>query len=221
MFLEPKVFPLMITENNPVFKHLKKIYPQFRAGECLGEWIPINNSQGYFTIRKDRNNAKTTVLNLTIDELKNLLILCLKHDPDQFTLQDQETIKKLLDSDRNRKFRKDRPEKWVAHHVIPLSVCKRSKLVIAAIRYASFNPDDPNGGNKINLPTNVHIGNHPKYSKEVESILDKQWWYIVEANAEEDTQEIKESLTEILDSLKQELATLIDSGKSIESLFTD
>jgi hypothetical protein len=220
MFSEPRVFPLMITENSPVFNYLKRIRPDFSAGEYLGEWIPINNSQGHFTIKKDRKNARSTVFNLTIDELKNLLILCLKHDPDKFTLQDQEIIKKLLDSNRDPNFRKDKPEKWVAHHVIPLTVCKRSKLVIAAIGYAGFNPDDPNGENKINLPTNVHIGNHPRYSEEVESILDSQWWYIVEAEAENDPQEIKESLTAIIDSLKQELISLVESGKSIETFFT-
>jgi len=220
MFSEPRVFPLMITENNPVFKHLKRIHPDLSAGEYLGEWIPINNSQGYFTIKKDRKNARSTVLNLTIDELKNLLIVCLKHDPDKFTLQDQENIKKLLDSKRDPNFRKDKPEKWVAHHVIPLTVCKRSKLVIAAIRYTGFNPDDPNGENKINLPASSHPGGHSKYCKEVESILDKQWGYIVEAEAEDAPEVIEDSLTYIINSLKQAIQSLVDAGKTIEDFGT-
>ena len=220
MFSEPKTFTLMITENNPIFKHLKKIQPKFLPGEYLGEWVPINNAQGHFTIKKDRKGAKTTVLSLTIEELTNLLILCLKHDPDKFTLQDQEIIKKLQNTNRDPKFRKGKPEGWVAHHVIPLTICKRSKLVSKAIGYNVFNPDDPNGENKIYLPTNVHIGNHSKYSEEVESILDSQWWYIVEAGAEDDPQEIKECLTAIIDSLKEELRSLIDSGKSIETFYT-
>jgi hypothetical protein len=220
MFSEPRIFPLRITKNNPVFKQIEKFNPKFLPGEYLGEWIPINNSQGHLIIKKDRKNAKENVVTLTLEDLKIILIFCLKHDPDKFTRQEQEIIKKLQDSNRDQKFRKGGPEEWVAHHVIPLTVCKRSKLVIAAIDYTGFNPDDPNGENKIYLPTNVHIGNHPKYSEEVESILDNQWWYIVEAGAEDDPQEIKECLTAIIDSLKEELRSLIDSGKSIETFYT-
>lgn len=220
MFAESRVFTLIITEKNgeknPVIQYIKKINSDFQPGEYLGEWIPTNNLQGYLIIKKDRKNGKENVLSLTIEELTNLLILCLKHDPDKFTLQEQEIIKKLQNTNRNQKFRRDKPKGWVAHHVIPLTVCKRSKLVIAAIDYTGFNPDDPNGENKINLPASSHPGGHPKYCKEVESILDKQWLYIVEAGAENDPQEIKECLIEIIDTLKQTIKRLVDSGKSIE-----
>jgi len=216
MFSEPKIFTLMITENNPIFKLINKLNPKSSPGEYLGEWVPINNAQGHFTIKKDRKGARTTVLSLTIEELTNLLIFCLKHDPDKFTLQEQELIKKLQNTNRNQKFRRDKPEGWVAHHVIPLSICERSKLVNKAIYYNVFNPDDPKGENKINLPASSHPGNHPKYCQEVESILDKQWWYIVEAGAEDDPQEIKECLTDIIDSLKQAILSLVDAGKTIE-----
>jgi A nuclease family of the HNH/ENDO VII superfamily with conserved AHH len=216
MFSKPKIFTLMITENNPIFKLINKLHPKSSPGEYLGEWVPINNAQGHFTIKKDRKGARTTVLSLTIEELTNLLIFCLKHDPDKFTLQDQEIIKKLQNTNRNQKFRRDKPEGWVAHHVIPLSICERSKLVSKAIGYNIFNPDDPKGENKINLPASSHPGNHPKYCKEVESILDKQWWYIVEAGAEDNPQEIKECLTDIIDSLKQAILSLVDAGKTIE-----
>lgn len=216
MFSKPKTFTLLITENNPIFKLINKLHPKSSPGEYLGEWVPINNAQGHFTIKKDRKGARTTVLSLTIEELTNLLIFCLKHDPDKFTLQDQEIIKKLQNTNRSQKFRRDKPEGWVAHHVIPLSICERSKLVNKAIYYNVFNPDDPKGENKINLPASSHPGNHPKYCQEVESILDKQWWYIVEAGAEDDPQEIKECLTDIIDSLKQAILSLVDAGKTIE-----
>jgi len=224
MFSEAKVFHLMIAESNPIFEHLKKRYPGFSPGECLGEWIPINNSQGHFTIKKDRKNAKPIVLSLTIEELKNILILCLKHDPDKFTPDQQKIIKQLQDNSRNSRFGKGRKDNLVAHHVIPLTICERSKLVIAAIEYQVFNPDpdfnDPENNNRIDLPPNLHPGKHPNYSKEVESILDSQWLYIIEAGAENDSQEIKECLTAIIDSLKQELTSLVDKGKSIEDFYT-
>lgn len=215
MFAKPRVFTLIITEKI-IIQYFKKTNSDFQPGEYLGEWIPTNNSQGYLIIKKNRKNGKENVLSLTIEDLTNLLILCLKHDPDKFTLQEQEIIKKLQNTNRNQKFRRDKPEGWVAHHVIPLSICERSKLVNKAIYYNVFNPDDPKGENKINLPASSHPGNHPKYCQEVESILYKQWWYIVEAGAEDDPQEIKECLTDIIDSLKQAILSLVDTGKTIE-----
>jgi hypothetical protein len=220
MFAKPRVFNLIIAEKNPIIQYFKKTNRDFQPGEYLGEWIPTNNSQGHLIIKKDRKNAKENVLSLTIEDLTNLLILCLKHDPDKFTLQDQEIIKKLQNTNRDPKFRKGKPKGWVAHHVIPLTVCKRSKLVIAAIDYTGFNPDDPNGENRIVLPASLHPGSHDKYSQEVESILDKQWGYIVEAEAEDDRQEIKECLTDIIDSLKQAIQSLVDAGKTIEAFET-
>ncbi|MCU0544662.1 MAG: AHH domain-containing protein [Oscillatoriaceae cyanobacterium Prado104] len=220
MFYEAKVFHLNIEEDTPIFKHLKKIRSNFLPGDYLGEWVPINNAQGHFIIKKDRGNARTTVLSLTIEELTNLLLLCLKHDPDKFTLQEQEIIKQLQNTKRNKKFREGKLEEEVAHHVIPLGVCQRSKLVNAAIRYNNFNPDDPNGENKIFLPASLHPGNHPEYSKEVERILDRQWQYIVEAEAEDAPEVIEDSLTYIINSLKQAIQSLVDAGKTIEDFRT-
>lgn len=220
MFSKPKTFTLLITENNPIFKLINKLHPKSSPGEYLGEWVPINNAQGHFTIKKDRKGARTTVLSLTIEELTNLLIFCLKHDPDKFTLQEQEIIKQLQNTNRNQKFRRDKPKGWVAHHVIPLTVCKRSKLVIAAIDYTGFNPDDPNGENRIVLPASLHPGSHDKYSQEVESILNKQWGYIVEAEAEDAPEVIEDSLTYIINNLKQAIQDLVDAGKTIEDFGT-
>jgi hypothetical protein len=224
MFAKPRVFTLIITEKNgeknPIIQYFKKINRDFQPGEYLGEWIPTNNSQGYLIIKKDRKNGKENVLSLTIEDLTNLLILCLKHDPDKFTLQEQEIIKKLQNTNRDQKFRKGKPKGWVAHHVIPLTVCKRSKLVIAAIDYTGFNPDDPNGENRIVLPASLHPGSHDKYSQEVESILDKQWGYIVEAEAEDAPEVIEDSLTYIINNLKQAIQDLVDAGKTIEDFGT-
>lgn len=221
MFAKPRVFTLIITEKI-IIQYFKKTNSDFQPGEYLGEWIPTNNSQGYLIIKKNRKNGKENVLSLTIEDLTNLLILCLKHDPDKFTLQEQEIIKKLQHTNRNRnpKFRKGKPKGWVAHHVIPLGVCERSKLVIAAIDYTGFNPDDPNGENRIVLPASFHPGSHDKYSQEVESILNKQWGYIVEAEAEDAPEVIEDSLTYIINNLKQAIQDLVDAGRTIEDFGT-
>jgi len=207
-----KNYHLMIKDGNPICKYL-----DLKPGEYLGQWQPINDLQGNFIIRKDRSNGRKTVITLTLDELKCLLIMCLKNDPDKFTVQDQKFIEKIK---RDQNFSKGKQEKaTVSHHIIPLDVCIRSKLVVEARKYGFFDANDPEE-NRIDLPIECHPSNHPKYSKEVENILDRQWWYIVKAGEENNPQEIKETLTAIVDSIKQELISFRDSRRSIEEFYT-
>lgn len=93
-----------------------------------------------------------------------------------------------------------------AHHIIPIAVCKNSKLIMQAKTLKCF--DENHSINRLELPATFHRGSHDKYSKFVEDVLDGEWDDLVENDSEEDEELIKETITQVIEYLKDKIAEM-------------
>jgi hypothetical protein len=66
---------------------------------------------------------------------------------------------------------KDQNLGYQTHHIIPLTLCSKHPLMLAATRYGFFSANA--SYNAIDLPGDVHSGNHPNYTDRVEADLNR------------------------------------------------
>ncbi len=96
------------------------------------------------------------------------------------------------------------------HHIIPHHVCQESRLVREGEKFRVFNKDGSE--NLMPLPDEFHKKHHAKgslYSKTVSDILKERWSQLVEAGLDEDPDQIKQDLLEIVDVTREILQDLM------------
>lgn len=96
------------------------------------------------------------------------------------------------------------------HHIIPVHLWKDSQLVVMAERYGVI---DMNGReNRMLLPTKFHNENHTKnskYSLTVRYHLRDRWNALVKVGLDDDPDEIKDVLLELIGEVRQILEDLV------------
>lgn len=103
------------------------------------------------------------------------------------------------------------------HHIIPDHVCKKSRLVKEGEKFRVFNKDGSE--NLMPLPDEFHKKHHAQgspYSNTVSDILKERWSQLVAAGLDEDPDQIKQDLLEIVDVTREILQDLMKhSGSTI------
>ncbi|KMW70975.1 AHH domain-containing protein [Limnoraphis robusta] len=178
-------------------------------GDYFGEF-DCNNEKLLLTKQRNTKNRKIYEMTVTYEQLLVILIYAARVQGDKFTPEDLAAMTKII--------RKSSPIKKssnsdVAHHIIPLEVCEKSKLILAAKRYDCF--DENSRINFLKVPLYFHIGAHPKYSKLVEDILDDRWSDLVECGQENDRNAIREVIEEVIQYLTDMIKEMKASGVCI------
>jgi hypothetical protein len=184
---------IRIPANSPLVEHLN-----IKPGNYSGK---LDATQGKLLL-KQKGSDQILSLSVTLDELVAILMMVKR---DKFTSEELGIIQKIR---RSSSFSGSRISP--AHHVVPLDVCKNSKLIIQAKRCGFF---DENGNvNRRPLPLYFHKGSHPKYSRIAEDLLEERWDDLVEAEQEEDCSAVQEVLIEIIDFLNNTINKMLASG---------
>lgn len=184
--------------------------------ECLG--IKPGNYSGKFDAKqgklllKKRGSDKGYSMSITPDQLLVMLMM-LKRD--KFTSEELATVEKIK---RSSGF--SGSKEFPAHHIIPLKVCKNSKLVVQAIRFGIFTEND--SINRLPLPAYFHNeGGHEKYSNFVAQILEEEWDGLVNDRQEEDRAAIQNILEGAIAYFRDIIQEKQSSGAtSIEDVFS-
>ncbi|MBD2485381.1 hypothetical protein [Planktothrix sp. FACHB-1365] len=188
---------ITIDKNTWLSTHLN-----IEPGDYFGEF-DFNNQKLRLTKQRNTKNRKIYEMTVTFEQLVVILTLATNVQGDKFTPGDlvaienmkrrSPSIDKSSDSDR-------------IHHIIPLAVCEKCKLITEA--WPVFYENSPM--NLLPVPLYFHKGAHPKYSKGVERILDKRWSELVECGQEND-------LNAIMEVIKEEIERLTDLIKKMEA----
>ncbi|WP_254173500.1 AHH domain-containing protein [Planktothrix pseudagardhii] len=187
---EKRDFEIRIDKDSWLSKHLN-----IQPGDYFAEF-DFNNQKLRLIKQRKTKNPKIHEMTLTCEELLVILTRAARVQGDKFTPEDLAVITKITrrSSSIEKSSNSDK-----AHHIIPLEVCKKSKLIIAAKRYNCFDENSPI--NFLNLPFYFHTGTHPKYSKLVEDILDERWSELVKCRQEKDINAIMEVIEEVIQYL--------------------
>jgi hypothetical protein len=194
---------LLIRKDSPLVKALGVTH-----GSYSGKF---NLQTGEFFLRK-RGSDKSYSMTITADQL---LVILLMLQRDKFTPEELRIIERIK---RSASFSGSKA--FPAHHIIPIDVCKNSKLVVAAIRLRGFNP---NGDlNRLPLPAYFHnSGAHDRYSYFVADILEKEWSDIVTRGEEEDGDAIQFILEGAISYFRDEIQRKRSLGTtSINDVFS-
>jgi hypothetical protein len=170
--------------------------------ECLN--IKAGNYSGKFDteqgklLLKRRGSDQGYSMSITPDELL-IILMMLKRD--KFTSEELEIIQKIR---RSPSF--SGTQISPAHHIVPLEICRTSKLILKAKKCGFF---DENGNvNRRPLPLYFHKGSHPKYSRIAEDLLEERWDDLIE----EDCSAVQEVLMEIIDFLGDTINKMLANG---------
>lgn len=130
----------------------------------------ISNSEA------DSKKGKFCSLRLTGEQLFVILLMVGRDRGDKFTEEQLHIIKKMVRPDEESGF--GGTKLYPAHHIIPVDVCKNSKLVVRAEELELF--PEPNKFlnsdiNRLVVPALFHPGQHPQYSNFVEGVLEDEW----------------------------------------------
>ncbi len=167
-------------------------YLDIKPGRYYAKWEA--SSETLFL--KKHLGKKTITLNISFQELM-MIFMTVQSQRDKFTTEELEIIEQIT-----RKDSPSTPKCHESHHIIPMEICERSKLVIRA-RIFGFDEDkDPN---RITLPITFHRGSHPKYSDFVQSILEDEWADIVRDGGENDREYVLKILYGAIDYFKDKL----------------
>jgi hypothetical protein len=130
----------------------------------------ISNSKG--KTKKDKYCSRR----VTGEELLTILLMAGRDRGDKFTKEELYLIKQMKRPDNKSGFGGDKD--FEAHHIIPLDVCRNSKLVVRADKLELF----PKPARFVNSETNrllvpvlFHPTKHQDYSNFVEFVLEDQW----------------------------------------------
>ncbi|KOR37039.1 hypothetical protein AM228_09665 [Planktothricoides sp. SR001] len=176
-------------------------YFNLQPGSYYATWQPSSETLSL----KKHLARKGITLNITLDQLMIILML-VKSNRDKFSSEEL----KILESIK-RKGTKTIND-YQSHHIIPIGVCKKSKLVVEAIKFG-FDENAP--PNRLYLPVTFHNGSHPGYSNFVEDLLEEEWAYLVTDNMENNREVIMNKIYEIIAHFKNELRE-----KSLEGMCT-
>ena len=190
---------LTIYPNTPLVKYLN-----IQPGNYWGQFDP---SVGKLLLKnkKAKKNGEILELNVTLEQLLAILTMAARVQSDKFTPQDIATMTEVA-----RKSTFSSKEKgFVAHHVIPIDICKSSKLTLRAKEKFSFYENS--AINRLPVPVIFHKGSHPNYSNFVLDILEDEWDDIVRNGLEDDSEAIEQVLFEVTAYLKDKISEWIAS----------
>lgn len=191
-----------IPQDSPLIKALR-----ITPGTYQARW---HHSSGILYLRKHRGH-KNTEIEVTFEELKVILMLA-QSQHDKFTPEDIETINNI-GRKKSPKVKTDHQ----SHHIIPMEVCKKSKLVVKAIQYGFDEDAQPN---RLALPITFHKGSHPRYSKFVLEILEDEWSLLVNEHRENDREQILETVSGAIDYFRERLQDMSRKGQcTINNMF--
>ena len=187
---------LYIPPNSPLIQYL---------GISSGHYSGKYDSQEKKLFLKKRSSNEILSGSVTPEQLLFILTMVKKDRGDKFTSEQLEIIKTIQ---RSSSFSGSKVSPH--HHIIPLEVCKHSKLVIKAKQMGIFNENS--NINKRPVPLYFHKGSHPEYSNLAEDVLEDRWLALVEADMEEDRAKVEEALHEMIYFLEGQLNKLLASG---------
>ncbi|HEY9726334.1 MAG TPA: AHH domain-containing protein [Chroococcales cyanobacterium] len=186
---------IRISPNSPLLLSLK-IQP--------GNYYAKYEASGGKLLLKRQGSAQILSLSVTPEQLIAIL-LTVQQQQDKFTPEELEIIDKI-----RREPRFSGSKKEPAHHIIPLEVCKRSKLVIQAKRCSGFDENDDI--NRLPLPAYFHKDRHQRYSNFVEDVLEGEWSDLVAAAQENDSEAIEQALRQVIDYLREKIDEMRATG---------
>lgn len=193
---------------NRYFEHLY-IPPKSPLIEYLGipsgDYSAKYDSQEKKLFLKKRNSNKILSASVNPEQLLIILTMVKRDRGDKFTSQELEIIDTIK---RSSSFSGSKVSPH--HHIIPINVCKHSKLVIKAKEMGIFYENS--NINKRPVPLYFHKGSHPEYSNLAEDILEDRWLDLVEAGMEEDRVQVEKALDQIIHFLEGEINKLLASG---------
>jgi len=139
---------------------------------------------------------------ITLEQL-TMILMAVQSQRDKFTSEEIK-IREEIKRKKSPAVAKD----YQSHHIIPIDVCKNSKIILNA--KPDFKEND--SPNRVALPIVFHNGSHPKYSGFIQGILEDEWFYIVEDEAENDKEPevLNHSLNIDLKTLPKSLRIVID-----------
>jgi hypothetical protein len=175
-------------------------YLDIKPGRYYAKWDA--SSETLFL--KKHNGKKGISINVTLDQLM-MILMTVQSQRDKFTTEELKIIETI-----ERKNSPPVQKGFQSHHVVPLEVCKRSKLVIQAKYHCGFDEDKP--PNRLPLPVTFHRGSHPKYSSFVEGILEDEWSDLVKAIEEKDCPSVLEILNGAISYFRDQLQEMSKKG---------
>lgn len=105
------------------------------------------------------------------------------------------------------------------HHIIPVHIWKDSQLVIEAKRHGfDMNGED----NLMPLPFEVHKKSHKEdsgYSQTVRYYLRDRWNALVEADLDNDPDEIRDALISLIEALRENLNDIVKEGGYMDDIY--
>ncbi|WP_016949517.1 AHH domain-containing protein [Anabaena sp. PCC 7108] len=190
---------LRIPKDSPLTEYLG-----ISPGEYSGKY---DSKEGKLFLKKKGGQDKDKILSgsVSLHELLMILSMAKGDRGDKFTKEEQEIVQKIKRSS-NFSGTLEKPH----HHIIPIDVCRRSKLVTQAIKFGVF--DANSDRNKRPLKVTFHSGSHPKYSNIVETMIEKEWSYLVRADMQEVPDVVEDRLTVVIDYLNKMIDDMIASG---------
>lgn len=191
---------ITIYPDTPLVKYLN-----IQPGDYCGKFDP-STEKLLLKNKKEKKNGEILELNVTLEQLLVILIMAERVQADKFTPQDITTITEVA-----RKSRFSSKEKgFVAHHVIPIDICKSSKLTLCAKEKFGFYENS--AINRLSVPVIFHKGSHPDYSNFVQDILEDEWYEIVRNGLEHDCEALKQVLIDVTAYLKDKISEWIAKG---------
>jgi len=184
----------IIPPDSPLLRHLK-----IDPGRYNATW---DESSETLCLKKHRGKREISI-NVTLAELM-MILMVVQSQRDKFTPEEQ----KIIETIKRKKSPKGQKD-FQSHHVVPIEVCKRSKLVIQA-KICGF--DEDKYPNRLSLPATFHSGSHPKYSSFVEGILEDEWSDLVRAGEENDCPSILEILNGAISYFRDQLQEMSKKG---------
>ena len=183
-----------IPPDSPLLRYLN-----IKPGRYYAKW---DESSKTLCLRKHGSPIEISI-NVTIEQLM-MILMTVQSQRDKFTKEELKIIETF-----KRKNSPPGQKDFQSHHVVPLEVCKRSKLVIQA-KICGFNEDKY--PNRLPLPVTFHRGSHPKYSSFVEWILEDEWSDLVRAGEENDCPSVLEILNGAISYFSDQLHVMSKKG---------
>ncbi len=191
-----------IPEDSPLLRYI-----DLEPGCYYAMW---DASSGTLSLKKHRAK-KVTVLDVTLEQLM-MILMTVQSQRDKFTPEEIRIIDQI-----KRKRVSSGVKDYQSHHVIPMEICKRSKLVIQA---KSYGFDEDKHPNRISLPVTFHRGSHPKYSSFIQGILEDEWSDLVKDELENDHASVLAILNGAIGYFRDELENMSRIGQcTINEMF--
>jgi hypothetical protein len=183
-----------IPPDSPLLKYI-----DIQPGSYYAKWDASSKT----LFLKKHSGRKIITLNITLEQLMSILMV-VQSQRDKFTKEELKIVESI-----KRKTTSKTIKDYQDHHIIPMDVCLRSKLVITAKKFG-FNEDNP--PNRLYLPVTFHRGSHPRYSKFVEGVLEDEWAYLVKEDMENDRESVLKRMHKAIDYFKDKLKEMSQKG---------